>query len=79
MDQQVYTIPEYCAAEKVSRSKLYAEWAAGDGVEFFRRGAKIFITHEARLSYREKLERRERASMEARRAAARGETVEAHL
>jgi hypothetical protein len=57
----VYTIPEYCAAEKVSRSKLYAEWAAGEGVEFFHRGNKVLISHEARIRYREKLEREARA------------------
>ncbi len=58
--EPVYTIPEYCAAEKVSRSKLYDEWKRGDGVEFFRRGNKILISHEARLRYRQKLEQRAR-------------------
>jgi hypothetical protein len=65
MDEVVYTIPEYCAAEKISRAMLYAEWAKGEGVEFFRRGTKILITHQARLRYREKLEqnaREERAN-----------------
>ena len=60
MDQAVYTIIEYCAAEKVSRSKVYGEWAAGGGVDFFRRGGKILISHEARIRYREKLEREAR-------------------
>ena len=69
MEQAVYTIPEYCAAEKVSRSKLYAEWACGDGVEFFRRGNKILISHEARIRYREKLEREARAVIAARSSA----------
>ena len=69
MEQAVYTIPEYCAAEKVSRSKLYAEWALGDGVEFFRRGNKILISHEARIRYREKLERAARAVIAARSSA----------
>ncbi len=67
MEQGVYTLPEYCAAEKVSRSKVYEEWRRGEGVEFFRRGAKILISHEARVRHRERLERaareeRERAS-----------------
>jgi hypothetical protein len=57
MDQAVYTISEYCAAEKVSRSRVYAEWARGEGVDRFHRGTKILITHEARVRYREKLER----------------------
>ena len=60
MEQSVYTIPEYCAAEKVSRSKLYEEWSRGEGVEFFRRGNKILISHEARVRYRKKVERKAR-------------------
>ena len=60
MDQAVYTIPEYCAAEKTSRSTLYGEWARGEGPEYFRRGAKVLISHEARMRYREKLEREAR-------------------
>lgn len=60
MEQAVYTIQEYCAAEKVSRSTLYLEWSRGEGVEFFRRGNKIFISHEARIRHREKLEQKAR-------------------
>jgi hypothetical protein len=60
MEQSVYTIPEYCAAEKISRSRLYDEWKRGEGVEFFRRGAKILISHEARVRHRERLERQAR-------------------
>ena len=66
MEQAVYTIPEYCAAERVSRSKVYSEWAAGGGVEFFRRGNKVLITHAARVRYREKLESEARGVLEAR-------------
>jgi hypothetical protein len=57
MEQAVYTVAEYCIAEKVSRSKLYDEWKRGVGVEFYRRGAKILISHEARVRHRERLER----------------------
>jgi len=35
MEQAVYTISEYCAAEKISRSTLYSEWKQGVGVELF--------------------------------------------
>lgn len=72
MDQAVYTIPEYCAAEKTSRSTVYAEWARGEGVEYFRRGNKILISHEARIRHREKLEkmaREERETAAAKNAA----------
>jgi hypothetical protein len=51
----VYTIPEYCSIEKISRAKLYSEWKDGGGVKFFKRGKKILITDSARLAYREKL------------------------
>jgi hypothetical protein len=52
---EILTVIEYCEAEKVSRAKLYKQWKRGDGVEFFKRGTKIFISQEARLAYREKL------------------------
>lgn len=55
-----YTLSEYCAAEKVSRARVYDEWSRGEGVESFRRGAKRLISHEARLRYREKLEQEAR-------------------
>jgi hypothetical protein len=57
MEQAVYTLPEYCAAEKVSRSKVYDEWKRGAGVDFYRRGTKILLSHEARIRHRERLER----------------------
>jgi hypothetical protein len=60
LEQSVYTIPEYCAAEKISRSTFYAEHARGEGVEFFRRGNKVLISHEARVRYRKQLERKAR-------------------
>ena len=66
MEQAVYTIPEYCAVEKVSRSRVYDEWKRGVGVEFFRRGNKILISHEARIRYRERLEREARKELEDR-------------
>jgi len=63
-DSDIHTIPEYCAIEKVSRAKIYNEWKNGEGVEFFRRGTKIFITEDARLRHREKLQRRAREERE---------------
>jgi hypothetical protein len=57
MEQDIFTIPEYCAKEKVSRSKVYSEWQSGGGVEFFKRGQRKLITNEARLKYRAQLER----------------------
>jgi hypothetical protein len=57
MEQAVYTVAEYCIAEKVSRTKVYDEWKRGVGVAFYRRGTKILISHEARVRHRERLER----------------------
>jgi hypothetical protein len=65
MEQDVFTVPEYCSVEKVSRSKLYEEWARDEGVEFFRRGSKILISNEARVRYRQQLERKAREEREA--------------
>ena len=62
----IFTIPEYCAKEKVSRSKVYGGWKNGGGVEFFKRGQRKLITNEARLKYRAQLERE---ASEARKAA----------
>jgi hypothetical protein len=61
MGRDVYTIDEYCQAEGISRSTFYVEQQRGHGVEFFRRGAKVFITEAARLRHRKELERRTRA------------------
>ena len=36
-DDHVFTFQEYCDVDKVSRAKVYNEWAAGEGVEYFRR------------------------------------------
>lgn len=71
MEQAVYTVQEYCAAEKVSRSKLYQEWASGQGVEFYRRGNKILISHEAMVRHREKLEKEALAERETKRCSSR--------
>ena len=60
---EILTLNEYCKAEKVSRARLYNEWKAGEGVEFFKRGSKIFISQEARLAYREKLLKQTRAEV----------------
>jgi hypothetical protein len=55
MVSDIYTVSEYCEAEKISRGKLYKEWKRGEGVEYFKRGKKLCITEAARLAYREKL------------------------
>jgi len=80
MEQSVYTVGEYCVAEKISRSKLYEEWSRGEGVEFYRRGTKILISHEARVRHRGRLEREAAAAKQsvAARIAQQASVSEAH-
>jgi hypothetical protein len=47
-----YTIAEFCAAHRISRSKLYELWAAGVGPRFIRIGTKKIITTEAAADWR---------------------------
>jgi hypothetical protein len=46
-----YTVAEFCAAERISRSMLYKLWAAGLGPEFYWVGVTRRITHAARLAW----------------------------
>jgi hypothetical protein len=47
IESNVYTIAEYCAAEKISRSHVYNEWRAGRGPRSFKRGSRTLISREA--------------------------------
>ena len=53
---QSYTVPEFCQAERISRSKLYMLWAEGKGPRFFNVGTRRLISHEARTEWRRALE-----------------------
>jgi len=52
----VFTIPEFCAAHRLSRSKLYQLWAAGVGPRKMCIGTKILITVEAAADWRRERE-----------------------
>ena len=41
LDPPVYTVAEFCASHRVSRSALYKLWAAGTGPRFKRIGVKV--------------------------------------
>lgn len=60
MTDDVFTLDQYCEIEKICRTRVYKEWREGGGVEYFKRGHKIFITDEARLEYRRRLEEKAR-------------------
>lgn len=43
MEKLIYTIPEFCAAYGVSRSKLYLMWKEGDGPLCIKIGSRTLI------------------------------------
>jgi hypothetical protein len=55
-DVNAYSVGEYCAAERICRSKLYQEWAEGGGPRYYHRGSKRLISREAADAYRRQLE-----------------------
>jgi hypothetical protein len=63
-----FTLKEYLEKEKVSRTSFYEEQRRGEGVEYYKRGAKIYVTDEARLAHRERLARKTREEREKRAA-----------
>jgi hypothetical protein len=52
MEQPIFTVAEFCAVHRVSRTRLYQEWKQGTGPRFFNVGAKILITREAAADWR---------------------------
>lgn len=51
-----YTVDQFCAAERMSRSMLYKAWAEGWGPDFYRIGVTRRITHRARLAWQRERE-----------------------
>ena len=51
-----YTVDEFCAAERMSRSMLYKAWAEDWGPKFYRVGVTRRITHRARLEWQRQRE-----------------------
>ena len=48
-----YTPDEFCAAERISRSKLYEYWKTGRGPRYYLNGVSRRITHAARLQWQQ--------------------------
>jgi hypothetical protein len=46
-----FTVDEFCAAERMSRSMLYKAWAEGWGPDFYWVGVTRRITQRARLAW----------------------------
>lgn len=46
-----YSVDEFCAAERISRVKLYEFWNSGKGPRFYMNGRCRRITHQARRDW----------------------------
>jgi hypothetical protein len=55
-NRAAFTVSEFCAAHRISRTKLYELWAAGTGPRFFCIGVKKIITAEAAADWRRERE-----------------------
>jgi hypothetical protein len=53
-----YTVDEFCAAERVSRVRLYELWKLGHGPRFYMNGRCRRITHAARMDWQREMEAR---------------------
>jgi hypothetical protein len=48
----VYTVAEFCSAHRISRSKLYQLWQAGEGPRVIVVGTRKLISTEAAAAWR---------------------------
>jgi predicted DNA-binding transcriptional regulator AlpA len=55
-DEPSYTINDFCALEKLSRSQLYKLWHQGKGPRTYKIGNRPRISPEARREWRQDLE-----------------------
>lgn len=70
-----YTIPEFCAAERISEPYYYKLRAEGRGPKEMRSGERcVRISHRARLEYQKRLEA-EDASEQKAKASAKGKAA----
>ena len=60
------TVSEFCAAEKMSKAKLYQDWREGRGPRYYLVGSHRRISPEAHREYRRQ---REAEAAQARAAA----------
>jgi hypothetical protein len=54
MNQQSYTIAEFCEAERISRSQLYNLWNSGEGPDFYYAGHHRRITEAQRKDWHDR-------------------------
>lgn len=58
MSQDAYTVPEFCRAFRVSRTKLYQCWAQNEGPQYYRVGNQRRISADAARDWQQALEAR---------------------
>jgi len=51
-----YTVDEFCAAERISRVRLYELWKQDKGPRFYNNGRCRRITHAARIDFQQRME-----------------------
>lgn len=51
-DTDVYTVPEFAFAHRISPAFVYKLWAQGRGPEYIKVGARRLITKEAAARWR---------------------------
>jgi hypothetical protein len=56
MNQEVYTVAQFCAAYAISRAKLYQLLVAGTGPHTYKLGKRTMISREAAEAWRRELE-----------------------
>jgi hypothetical protein len=71
VNDPTYTVDEFCAAERISRSMLYRAWKEGWGPHYYLNGVSRRITHRERLEWQAQ---REAAARDAAMATSNGET-----
>ena len=54
--ESVYTVRQFCEAERISRSLLYSLWQQSRGPRFFLVGSHRRITEQARQDWHRELE-----------------------
>jgi hypothetical protein len=52
--ERSYTPREFCDAERIGLTQLYAEWSRGCGPRFYRNGKRRIIPHSARIEYQQR-------------------------
>ena len=56
VEKKAYTIPEFCEAYQISRSKLYDDLKHGHGPRIMKVGRRTLISVEAATAWRRRLE-----------------------